>query len=112
LVSGLKTPWGRDDDGTTVLDVGPEAHQPVRAGALESIEVQDSFAGEHSGGDFISLERSVELPCLVRRIKIVRRDKNLESLVLRSLEDAYHVLDGIVFLKTLADERPSEAAFI
>jgi hypothetical protein len=36
----------------------------------------------------------------------MRRDENLESMRLRGLEDALHVLNSIVFLKTFADQGP------
>src|SRR5215831_20115365 len=39
----------------------------------------------------------------------MRRDENLESMRLRSLEDALHVLNRIVFLKTFADQGPRES---
>src|SRR5215831_17563875 len=41
----------------------------------------------------------------------MRRDENLESMRLRGLEDALHVLDSIVFLKTFADQGPRESFF-
>ena len=41
----------------------------------------------------------------------MRRDEDLESMRLRRLEDALHVLNGIVFLKTFADQGPREACF-
>jgi len=41
----------------------------------------------------------------------VRRDENLESVRFRGLEDALDVLNGIVFLKTFADQWPREACF-
>src|SRR5208282_5522441 len=44
-------------------------------------------------------------------IKIVRRDENLESMGLRGLEDALHILDGVVFLKAFADQGPREPFF-
>jgi hypothetical protein len=41
----------------------------------------------------------------------VRRDEHLEAQRLRSLEDALHVLDGIVFPETFVNQRPREAFF-
>jgi Clp protease len=46
------------------------------------------------------------------RIEIVRRDENLGSVRLRDLEDPFHVLNGIVFLKTFADQGPREASLL
>src|SRR5260370_24256656 len=102
---------GRDNDGFAVFDVRLETVEPISAGTFEAIEIQDSYAREHTGSDLVGLERSVELPSFVRRIEIVRRDENLEAMLLCCLEDALHVLDGMVFLKTFVDEGPREASF-
>jgi hypothetical protein len=69
------------------------------------------LAREHVGGCLVSFERSVEFPSLVGGIEIVRRDENLEAMRFCRLEDALHVLDSTVFLKTFADEWPREASF-
>jgi hypothetical protein len=59
----------------------------------------------------MSFQRSVEFPTFVRGIEIVRRDEDLESMRFRGLEDALHVLNSIVFLKTFADQGPRESFF-
>src|SRR4030095_3984259 len=50
-------------------------------------------------------------PALVRRVKVVRRDENLETMRLGRLEEALHVLNCPVFEKTFVDEGPREASF-
>jgi len=92
-----------DDDGFAVLNVGLKTLQPISAGPFEALEIQDSFSREHTRGSLIGFERSVEFPSFVRGIEIVRRDENLEAMRLRGLEDALHVLNGIVFLEAFAD---------
>src|SRR5262249_39926935 len=56
-------------------------------------------------------ERSVELPPFVGGVKIVRRDEDLKSKLLRGFKDALHIFNGVVFVKTLAEQRPSQARF-
>src|SRR5215469_2724935 len=98
-------------DGFAVFDVRLKTLQPVCTGALEAIETQDSFAREHTRSSLVGFERSVELPTFVRGVKIVRRDEDLKSKLLRGLEDALHIFNGVVFVKTLAELRPSQARF-
>src|SRR5262249_26832790 len=86
--------------------------QPVRAGSCETLETQDSFASEHPRVHLIGFERTVKFPSLVGGIKIVRRNKHLEAMHLRGLEDTLHVLNSIVFSQTVAEQRPSQASFI
>ena len=112
-VVGLRSPdaMRRHDDGFAVLDVGFKALEPVGAGPLEAVEVQDSLAGEEAGLDLLGFERSVEHPAVVRRIEIVRRDEDLEPMRLRGLEDALHVLDGVVLGEAFFEQRPRSAFF-
>jgi hypothetical protein len=112
-VVGLRSPHAMrsHDDGLAVLDVGFEALEPVRAGPLEAVEVQDSLAGEEAGLDLLGFERSVEHPAVVRRIEIVRRDEDLEPMRLRGPEDALHVLDGVVLGEAFFEQRPRSAFF-
>ena len=44
-------------------------------------------------------------------IEIVRRDEDLESMRFRGLEDALHVLNGIIFLKAFMDQGPRKSFF-
>ena len=101
----------RNYDGFAVLDVWLESLQPVCPGSFEAIESQDSFATELVMGNLIGFERAVELPSLIGGEKIVRRDEDLVSIRLRGLEDALHILDRVVFLKTFVEQRPTETVF-
>jgi hypothetical protein len=38
----------RDDDGFAILDAGLESLQPISGGPFEVVEIQDSFAREHT----------------------------------------------------------------
>src|SRR5215469_1064565 len=96
-------------DGFAVFDVRLKTLQPVCPGAFEAIEIQDSFAREHTRGSLVGFERSVELPPFVGGVEIVRRDEDLKSKLLRGFEDALHIFNGVVFVKTLAEPRPSQA---
>src|SRR5262250_3200861 len=60
-------------------------------------------------GKLHRLEWAVESPAIVGRVEVVRRDEDLESMVLRGLEDPLHVLDGPVLLDARADRRPCRA---
>src|SRR5882724_4230993 len=80
FVSGPHTRWGAATIVFAVLDVRLKTLQPVSARTFEAIEIQDSFASEILRGNLISFEGSVEPPSLVRRIEIVRRDEDLESV--------------------------------
>src|ERR1700758_441809 len=100
-----------DDNGFPIFDVGLKTFQPVGAGPFETIEIYDSFASEQARGRLIGFQWSVEFPSFVRRIKIVRRDEDLESMRFRGLKDSLHVLNRIVFLKTFAHQRPRETFF-
>src|SRR5262249_45854138 len=100
-----------DDDSFAVLYVWPETLQPISAGPSKTIEIEDSFPGEKTGGRLIGFEWSVELPPLVGRIEIVRRDENFKALHLRYLEDALHVQNGVVFFKAFADQGPRQPCF-
>src|SRR5262245_42296389 len=102
----------RDDNSLAVFDVRLKPLQPVRAGSFETIEIQDSFASEHPRVHLIGFERSVKFPACVGGIEIVRRNKHLEAMRLRGLEDTLHVLDGVVLSQTVADQGPSQASFI
>jgi hypothetical protein len=109
LVSGPNTRCGATTIVLPSLDVGLKTLQPVSAGSFEAIEIQHSFASEHTRGNLIGFERSVEFPSFVRGIEVVRRDENLESMCAFGLEDALHVLNSIGFLKTFADQGPGES---
>src|SRR5262249_38552423 len=60
----------------------------------------------------VGFERSVELPPFVGGVKIVRRDEDLKSKLLRGFEDALHIFNGVVFVKTLVKQLPSQARFV
>src|SRR5215469_2760876 len=98
-------------DGFAVFDVRLKTLQPVCTGALEAIETQDSFAIEHTRSSLVGFKCSVELPPFVGGVKIVRRDEDLKSKLLRGFEDALHIFNGVIFVKTLAEPRPSQARF-
>src|SRR5262245_35701758 len=102
----------RDDDRLAVFDVRLKPLQPVRAGACETLEIQDSFASEHPRVHLLGFERTVKFPTCVGGIEIVRRNKHREALRLRSLEDTLHVLDSVVLSKTFAEQGPGQASFI
>src|ERR1700740_615541 len=94
-------------DGFAVFDVRLKTLQPVCTEPFDAIEMQHSLAREHTGGSLVGFERSVKLPPFVGGVKIVRRDENVESKLLRGFEDALHIFDGIVFVKTFAERRSS-----
>src|SRR5215469_11052483 len=98
-------------DGFAVVDVRLKTLQPVCTGAFEATEIQDSFARKHTRGSLLGFERSVELPPFVGGVKIVRRDEDLKSKLLRGFEDALHIFNRVVLVKTLAEQRPSQARF-
>src|SRR5262245_45219354 len=68
----------RDDDCLAVFDVRLKPIEPVRARSFETINIQDSFAGEHTSVHLIGFERPVKFPACVGGIEIVRRNKDLE----------------------------------
>src|SRR5439155_1877350 len=110
-VVGLRTkhPVRANNDGFAVINVRLKAIEPVGARPGEAVEAQSSTASEHLGLHLIGLEGSVEFPSTVRGEEVVWRDEDLESVLLRGLEDALHVLDGLVLPDAVADRPPREA---
>src|SRR5229473_2930907 len=78
----------------------------------EPVEREDPASSKHAIDCFVGFEWSVELPACIGGIEIVRRDEHLEAIRFSGGEDPLHVLDSIVLLNALAEERPSEAALI
>src|SRR5262249_6805969 len=111
-VVGLRTPdlVRTDDDRLPILDVGLELLEPVRPGSREPLEGQRAPTSEDPVLDFDRLQRVVELPPSVRWVEIMRRDEDLVAMLLRRLEDAFHVLDGLVLPDALADRTPRGAS--
>ena len=107
----LRSPYpvGTNHDGLSVLDVGLEALQPVGTRSGEAVEAQHSATSEHLGLCLFGLKGSVEFLSLIRGVEIVGRDEDLESVLLRGLEDALHVLDGLVLFDAVADRSPRDA---
>ncbi len=52
------------------------------------------------------LERALELPAVIGRVVVVRRDEDLNPVLLRCLEEGFEVLDGPVLGHALADQVP------
>ncbi len=55
------------------------------------------------------LESSFELPPVIGGVVVVGRDEDLESILLRGLEEPFDVLDGLVFLNAVANQLPGDA---
>src|SRR4029453_1933188 len=107
-VIGLRTKHsvGTYDDSLAIINVRFEALEPVGTRPGEAFETQSSAASKHLGLSLVSLERSVEFPSTVSGKEIVRRNEDLESVLLSSLEDPLHILDRLVLSDTLADRSP------
>src|SRR5579862_8106918 len=74
----LRSPYlvRADDDRLSILDVGLEPVQPVRARVCKALQCQRSAARETVRLELRSLERPVELPVAIGGIEIVRRDEH------------------------------------
>src|SRR5262245_4323126 len=109
-VVGLRTkhPVGTDNNSLAVIDEGLEPFEPVGARPGEAFEAQSSAASEHLGLSLIGLERAIEFPSTVAGKEVMWRNENFVSVLFRRLEDALHILDGLVLRNALADEPPRE----
>src|SRR5262245_39577937 len=109
-VVGLRTkhPVGTGNNSLVVIDVRLEPLEPVGARPGEAIEAQSSAASEHLGFSLIGLERAVEFPSTITRKEVMWRNEDFVSVLFRRLEDALHILDGLVLRDALTDEPPGE----
>src|SRR5262249_20058458 len=109
-VVGLRTkhPMGTDNNSLAVIDEGLEPLEPVGARPGEAFEAQSSAASKHLGLSLIGLEGAVEFPSTVAGKEVMWRNENFVSVLFRRLEDALHILDGLVLRDASADERPGE----
>src|SRR5258707_215728 len=76
------------DEATSGIRSSQSAPDPSRPSRFKTLRA-------NTRGSLIGFERTVEFPSFVRRIEIVRRDENLESMRLRGLKDALHVLNWL-----------------
>src|SRR5713226_4958545 len=69
-------------------------------------QIQRSASRKGVGSELVGLERSVHLPTVVGRIKIMGRDEHFISARLRCVEDPLHVLNRAVLDDARADRFP------
>src|SRR5512135_3654788 len=107
----LRTPdlMGADNDSLDVFDIKLEALEPVSPRSGEIVEAQRSMARKHLGLNLFGLQGAVEFPAIVRDVEIVRRDKNLETVILGCVKNSLQILDGLVFFDAVARNPPPAA---
>ncbi len=96
-------------DGLAVLDEWFVPLEPVGTRPGEAVEVQRAWAIKHLDLVHNLLESSFELPPVIGGVVVVGRDEDLESILLRGLEEPFDVLDGLVFLNAVANQLPGDA---
>jgi hypothetical protein len=97
---------GVDDDRLAVVDVRLVALQPVGAGALEAVCSQLAFAVEHADLVHHLLDGAAELPAMIRRVVVMRRNEDVVAVVLRRLQELLDVTDRSVRLDARAHQAP------
>src|ERR1700753_3176133 len=100
-----------NDDGFAILNIWFEALKPIGTRSSKTVEVQHPFTSKHFGVMLYGFKWSVEFPAAVNRIEIMRRDEDFEPVLLCSSKDVLHVLNSIVFLDTITNDRPCETFF-
>src|SRR5262249_4739696 len=98
-----------DHDRLAVLDEGLKPLEPVGPGTGEAIETERAGAPELLVLQHDLLDGPAVLPRPVMGGKVVRGDEGPKALILRGLEEAREVLNRVVFLEAVAEQRPGEA---
>ena len=80
--------------------------QFVFKGALETLRAQGVLPVKHLDVVHRPFERALELPVVVMRVVVVRRDEDGNATALCSLEELLQVLDGVVLGDVLSDHAP------
>ena len=112
-VVGLRAPhfMRADHNRLAVFDEGFVPIQPVRPGAGEPVVTERIGAEELLALQHHLFDGPAELPSLIVGIEVVGRDKHREVPILRDSEKAGEILNGVVFLDTVADQPPGDALF-